>query len=559
MPDLCRVPEAGRSYVHGPTDEPLSAATVHALLCAAAARWPRREAVVFREQGVRLSWFELADDAEGVATGLWALGLRRGDRVGIWSPNRVEWLITQFAAARIGAILVGINPAYQLPELEYALRNTGVSVLLTADFKISNTLGVPKGLGVWREEAAARLPALRTVVHMGQGHIAGMHSWSELMTLGRARLGPLPPEGVLGCNDPINIQFTSGTTGPPKAVTLTHRGIVNNAIAASRRMRLTEADVLCAPVPLHHCFGMVLSVLACVASGAKIVFPGEDFDPVAALSAVEDERCTALHGVPTMFVAALAHPEFALFDLSTLRTGIIAGATCPIEVMRRVQRDMHITEVTVVYCMSETSPVAFQSMTDDPLERRVSTVGTVLPHLEAKIVDGNGRIVPTDQVGELCIRGYSVMQGYWEDPARTADAIRDGWMHTGDLATLDAEGYCNMVGRVRDMVIRGGESIQPREIEELLFRHPKVAAVQVFGVPDERYGEELCAWIIAKPGQSCTEDEIRAFCGEQTAHDKAPHHVRFVDELPVTVTGKPQKFVMRQQMMRELGLAPAKA
>ena len=554
MPGDRPVSSAALSRVRGSTDEPLSEGTVHGLLRTAAARWPQREAVVFREQGLRLSWQQLVDEVELVAAGLWGVGLRRGDRVGIWSPNRIEWLLTQFATARIGAILVGINSDYQLPELEYALRHTGASLLVTPTLKSSKELG---NLSDGCEGDAARLPGLRTVVHMGGGHVPGMRSWSDLMALGRKHIGELPSEAMLGCGDPISIQFTSGTTGPPKAVTLTHHGIVNTAIAASRQMRLGEADVLCTAIPLHHCFGMVLSVLTCVASGAKMVFAGENFDPLATLSAVEDERCTALHGVPAMFVAALAHPEFALFDLSTLRTGIVGGAPCPIEVLRRVQRDMHMTEVTVAYGTTETLLVTFQCAPDDTLERRAFTVGRVLPHIEVKIVDEDGRIVPTGQMGELCIRGYSVMQGYWGDPVATADAVRDGWMHTGDLAMLDEEGYCHIMGRVRDLVIRGGESIHPREVEELLFRHPKVAAVQVFGVPDKLGGEALCAWIIAKPSEACTEHEIRAFCREHEMRDREPHYIRLVDDLPVTVTGKPQKFLMRELMMRELQRAAA--
>jgi fatty-acyl-CoA synthase len=375
------------------------------------------------------------------------------------------------------------------------------------------------------------------------------------MALGEGHVATLPPAAALDCHDPINIQFTSGTTGAPKGATLTHHNIVNNGIAVARCMRLSQADSLCIPVPLYHCFGMVLAVLACVSAGSKMVFPGEGFEPRATLAAVQAEACTALHGVPTMFIAELDHPDFAQFDLRTLRTGIMAGAPCPVEVMRRVQRDMHMTEVTIAYGMTETSPVSFQSATDDPLDKRVSTVGRVLPHLEVKVVDIDGRTVPLGEKGELCTRGYSVMQGYWADPERTADALRDGWMHTGDLATIDDQGYCNIVGRVKDMVIRGGENVYPREVEEYLFRHPKVAAVQVFGVPDSRYGEELCAWIITKSGQSCTEDEIRAFCREQISHYKVPRYIRFVQELPVTVTGKPQKFLMRDAMMRELGLS----
>ena len=550
-----RVPRGGLSHVRGTTDSELSRSTLHALLADAARRWPARDAAVFAEQRLRYTWQQLHDEVETAAAGLWALGVRRGERVGIWSPNRAEWLLTQFATARIGAILVNINPAYRLSELEYALNKSGVSLLVSAAaFKSSNYLGMLQNLGAG--QGAGRLPTLRTVVRMGDEPTAGMRNWHELMTLGREHFRELTAESVLDCDDAINIQFTSGTTGAPKGATLTHHNIVNNAIAVARCMRFTEHDALAIPVPLYHCFGMVLGVLACVSSGAKMVFPGEGFEPRATLAAVEAEACTALHGVPTMFIAELDHPEFALFDLHTLRTGIMAGAPCPVEVMKRVQREMHMREVTIAYGMTETSPVSFQSATDDPLDKRVSTVGRILPHLEVKIVDGDGNVVPVGEKGELCTQGYSVMQGYWNDPQRTSESVRDGWMHTGDLATLDAEGYCNIVGRVKDMVIRGGENVYPREVEEFLFTHPKVAAVQVFGVPDVRYGEELAAWIITKPGQACTEDEIRAFCREQIAHYKVPRYIRFVDELPVTVTGKPQKFVMREAMVRELGLAP---
>ena len=550
-----RIPAAGQSLVRGPTDASLSEATVHELLANAARRWPQCEAAVFVEQGVRWTWAELLRQAEQAAAGFVRLGVRKGDRVGIWSPNRSEWLLTQFATARIGAVLVNINPAYRLSELEYALNKAGVSVLVSAPaFKTSNYLGLLQNLGACTGGPGNRLPQLTTILRMGDERTAGMRNWRELLESGNAQVGDLPPVGGLNCHEAINIQFTSGTTGAPKGATLTHHNIVNNAHAVAQCMRFTEQDSLCIPVPLYHCFGMVLAVLACTASGAKMVFPGEGFDARATLAAVEAERCTALHGVPTMFIAELDHPEFRNFDLSRLRTGIMAGAPCPIEVMRRVQNDMHMHEVTIAYGMTETSPVSFQSATDDPLDKRVTTVGRVLPHLEVKLVDDQGRIVAVGEKGELCTRGYSVMQGYWDDPERTADAVRDGWMHTGDLATLDAEGYCNIVGRVKDMVIRGGENVYPREVEEFLFRHPKVAAVQVFGVPDARYGEELCAWIIAKPGQSCTDDEIRDFCRDQIAHYKVPRYIRFVDELPVTVTGKPQKFVMRDAMMRELGL-----
>ncbi|WP_128000263.1 AMP-binding protein [Piscinibacter defluvii] len=555
-PSTDRRPIGGLSHVRGPVDVPLSDTTVHDLLAQAAGRWPERDAAVFVAQGVRWTWAQLRAEVEAAAAGLARLGVAKGDRVGIWSPNRSEWLVTQFATARLGAILVNINPAYRLSELEYALNKAGVSVLVSAAaFKTSNYLGMLQNLGVDASGRSPRLPALRHVVRLGEEATAGMLNWPALCER-QAGAAPLQVP-ALHCHEPINIQFTSGTTGAPKGATLTHHNIVNNAIAVARCMRLGPEDALCIPVPLYHCFGMVLAVLACVSAGARMVFPGEGFDARATLAAVERERCTALHGVPTMFIAELDHPEFRLFDLASLRTGIMAGAPCPIEVMRRVQADMHMHEVTIAYGMTETSPVSFQSATDDPLEKRVTTVGRVLPHLEVKIVDLDGNTVPVGEKGELCTRGYSVMQGYWDDPERTADAIRDGWMHTGDLATLDAEGYCNIVGRVKDMVIRGGENVYPREVEEFLFRHPKIAAVQVFGVPDARYGEELCAWIITRPDTACTEDEVRDFCRDQIAHYKVPRYIRFVDELPVTVTGKPQKFLMREAMVRELGLSAA--
>ncbi|MCW5663081.1 MAG: AMP-binding protein [Piscinibacter sp.] len=555
-PSTDRRPTGGLSHVRGPVDVPLSDTTVHDLLAQAAGRWPERDAAVFVAQGVRWTWAQLRAEVEAAAAGLARLGVAKGDRVGIWSPNRSEWLVTQFATARLGAILVNINPAYRLSELEYALNKAGVSVLVSAAaFKSSNYLGMLQNLGVDASGRSPRLPALRHVVRLGEEPTAGMLNWPALCER-QAGAAPLQVP-ALHCHEPINIQFTSGTTGAPKGATLTHHNIVNNAIAVARYMRLGPDDALCIPVPLYHCFGMVLAVLACVSAGARMVFPGEGFDARATLEAVERERCTALHGVPTMFIAELDHPEFRLFDLASLRTGIMAGAPCPIEVMRRVQADMHMHEVTIAYGMTETSPVSFQSATDDPLEKRVTTVGRVLPHLEVKIVDLDGNTVPVGEKGELCTRGYSVMQGYWDDPERSADAIRDGWMHTGDLATLDAEGYCNIVGRVKDMVIRGGENVYPREVEEFLFRHPKIAAVQVFGVPDARYGEELCAWIITRPDTACTEDEVRDFCRDQIAHYKVPRYIRFVDELPVTVTGKPQKFLMREAMVRELGLSAA--
>ncbi|KAA0181892.1 AMP-binding protein [Cupriavidus gilardii] len=557
------IPNAGLSLVTGATDVPLSDQTIAELLAATAAAHPDAEAVVFREQGIRWTWRQFSEQVDRLATGLLARGIARGDRVGIWSPNRQEWLVTQFATARIGAILVNINPAYRLAELEYALNKAGVRMLITAArFKSSNYIEMLQKLAPELADSqpgalrAARLPTLQWVVRMGEEDTAGMLRYAELLS--RPDTGALDAAGsALGPQDPINIQFTSGTTGNPKGATLTHHNVVNNGRFVAMAMRLTDRDSLCIPVPLYHCFGMVLSVLACVSVGARMIFPGEAFDPLATMQAVHEERCTALHGVPTMFIAQLDHPEFARFDFTSLRTGIMAGAPCPIEVMKRVIKDMHMAEVTIAYGMTETSPVSFQSATDDPLEKRVATVGRVQPHLQCKIVDETGQVVPVGATGELCTRGYSVMLGYWEDEARTRETIRDGWMHTGDLATIDEQGYCNIVGRVKDMVIRGGENLYPREIEEFLFRHPKVQAVQVFGVPDPKYGEELCAWIVLKPGQSATEDEIREFCRDQIAHYKIPRYVRFVDDMPMTVTGKVQKFVMRETMIRELGLEPA--
>jgi fatty-acyl-CoA synthase len=555
---LPQLPIDGRSHVRGTTDVPLSDATIHRLLAATAQRWPERPAVVFRAQGVRWNWREFLRQVDTLASGLRALGLQRGDRVGIWSPNRVEWLTTQFATARLGLILVNVNPAYRLAELEYALQVSGCRAVIAAEqFKTSKYLEM---LATVRP----RLPALEFVIRMGDGETPGMLNYEELIARGSAALDVAALDAIeahLGCHDPINIQFTSGTTGNPKGATLTHHNVVNNARFIALAMRFSEQDSLCIPVPLYHCFGMVLAVLACVSSGAAMVFPGEAFEPAATLAAVAEERCTALHGVPTMFIAELDHPDFARYDLSSLRTGIMAGSPCPIETMKRVVAEMHMREVTIAYGMTETSPVSFQSSTTDPLERRVSTVGRVQPHLEVKIVDADGRTVPVGETGELLTKGYAVMQGYWGDEARTREAIRDGWMHTGDLATIDAEGYCNIVGRVKDMLIRGGENVYPREIEEFLFRHPKVQAVQVFGVPDAKYGEEVCAWIVLKPGQACTEAEIRDFCRDQIAHYKVPRYIRFLGdmaELPMTVTGKAQKFLMREKMIEELGLGVAK-
>ncbi len=488
-----RAPRGGVSHVIGATEPPLSDLTVAGWLDATAARLPDHPACVFREAGVRWTWHQLRDEADRLAGGLLRLGLAKGDRVGIWAPNRPEWVLAQYATARLGIILVNINPAYRLAELEYALNKVGCRAIITAPaFKTSQYLQMLQTLapemaamqaGEPQRLKAAKLPKLELVIRMGDtptapaeaGRTPGTLHFADVLALGdAAAVAEARAIGAtLGCHDPINIQFTSGTTGNPKGATLTHHNIVNNARYVAMGMKLTERDKLAIPVPLYHCFGMVMSSLSCTVTGATMVYPGEGFDPGATLAAVHEERCTALHGVPTMFIAELGHPDFARFDLSCLRTGIMAGSPCPIEVMKQVNQQMHMTEVTIAYGMTETSPVSFQSSTDDPLDKRVSTVGRIQPHLEVKIVDGDGRPVPPGEKGELCTKGYSVMLGYWDDDARTADAIRDGWMHTGDLATIDAEGYCNIVGRVKDMLIRGGENVYPREVEEFLFRHPR--------------------------------------------------------------------------------------
>ena len=559
-----RAPRDGLSHVRGASEPPLSTLTIDEWLRGTAARFPDRTACVFREQALRWTWAELRDHAATLAAGLLKIGFARGDRLGIWSPNRSEWLLAQYATARIGVILVNINPAYRLSELEYALNKVECKGILSAPaFKTSDYLGMLQTLAPELATSepgqlkAARLPHLRSVIRMGSGPSAGMFNLPGVMAMAdEASLAEAERiAATLSCFDAVNVQFTSGTTGHPKGATLTHHNIVNNARDVARTMGFAAGDVLCIPVPLYHCFGMVMSSLACAVTGGTMVFPGEGFDPLATLQALHEERCTHLHGVPTMFIAQLDHPRFAEFDLGRLRGGIMAGSPCPVEVMKRVNAQMHMTEVTIAYGMTETSPVSFQSGTDDPLEKRVATVGRVLPHLEVKVVDAAGATVPVGQTGELCTKGYSVMLGYWGDEARTQEAIIDGWMHTGDLATIDADGYGNIVGRVKDMLIRGGENVYPREIEEFLFGHPKVAQVQVFGVPDAKFGEAVCAWVVLKAGEQATEEEIQAFCKDQIAHYKVPRYVRFVPELPMTVTGKAQKFIMRQQMVDLLGLA----
>jgi fatty-acyl-CoA synthase len=540
------------SYVHGASSTPLLGETIGTNFRNTVARHADRTALVVRQQGIRWSYAEMLAHAENVAANLLAAGLEPGERVGIWSPNNAEWALTQYATALAGLVLVNINPAYRLAEVEYAINKVGCAAIVTATrFKTSEYVAMLEILG------AEKLPTLRQRFQIGAETQKGYRNFAELMEpapeAARARLHAIGAK--LQFDDPINIQFTSGTTGAPKGATLTHHNILNNGFFVAEAQRITHEDKICIPVPLYHCFGMVMGNLGCTTHGATMVYPGEGFDPAATLAAVAEERCTSLYGVPTMFIAQLNHPDFARFDLSSLRTGIMAGSPCPIEVMRRCIADMNMREVTIAYGMTETSPVSFQSSTTDSVERRVSTVGRVHPHIEVKIVDGEGRVVPRGQPGELCTRGYSVMLGYWGDEARTKEAIdAAGWMHTGDLAVIDEEGFCNIVGRIKDLVIRGGENVYPREVEEFLFRHPKVAEVQVIGVPDARYGEEICAWIRLKPGETCTAEEIQAFCKDQIAHYKVPKIIRFVEEFPMTVTGKVQKYLMRERMIEEMGL-----
>jgi len=558
---------SSQSYVHGASDKQLIGQTIGRFFDEACARHAEREALVVRHQNVRLTYAQLKSKVDALACGLMRLGLEPGERIGIWSQNTMEWALTQFATAKAGLVLVNINPAYRRSELEYALNKVGCRALvLSPAFKSSNYLEMIADLapelghcepGLLRSH---RLPSLEMVIRMGADTSPGMLNFDDLLRAPtRDELTAL--EGLsdrLQFDDPINIQFTSGTTGHPKGATLSHHNILNNGYFVGEAIKLVPGDRLCIPVPLYHCFGMVMGNLGCLTHGATMVYPAEAFEPLAVLETVAQEKCTGLYGVPTMFIAALDHPRFVEFDLSSLRTGIMAGSPCPIEVMKRVIGKMNMAEVTIAYGMTETSPVSFQSGTDDPIDRRVSTVGRVQPHLEVKIVDNEGRIVPRGQAGELCTRGYSVMLGYWNDETKTREAIdAGGWMHTGDLAVIDDEGYCNIVGRIKDMVIRGGENIYPREIEEFLYAHPKVLDVQVVGIPDQKFGEELCAWIIVREGERLSEDEVRAYCQGQIAHYKIPRYIRFVDSFPMTVTGKIQKFQIRQKMKEELGLDEA--
>ena len=552
------------SYASGPSTKPLLGQTIGDCFDATCAAHPDGMALISRHQNIRWTYAELKARVDALAAGLLALGLEPGDRIGMWAPNCWEWAVTQFATAKAGLILVNINPAYRLSEAEYALNKVGCKALITAvAHKTSEYLRMLRDLAPELSSArpgalqATRLPALRLVITLGEQEHAGCMAFHQALDAGTpadvARLAEIGP--ALQFDDAINIQFTSGTTGFPKGATLSHHNILNNGYFVAEAIRLAPGEKLCVPVPLYHCFGMVMGNLGCITHGATSVYPSEGFDPLAVLEAIEAEGCQALYGVPTMFIAILGHEKFGHFDLTTLRTGIMAGSPCPIEVMKQVIDRMHMPQVTIAYGMTETSPVSFQSGAEDSLEVRVGTVGRVQPHLEVKIVDDAGRVVPLGEKGELCTRGYSVMIGYWDDPERTAEAIDAGrWMHTGDLATLDTDGCGNIVGRIKDLVIRGGENVYPREVEEYLYRHEAISDVQVIGVPDQKYGEELCAWIVLKPGQSLTAEAVRDFCKGQIAHYKIPRHIRFVEGFPTTVTGKVQKFAMREAMIAEMGL-----
>ena len=527
------------SEVRGPQEPALLEETIGDCLRRIAGEHGAREALVSCHQDVRWTYGQLDAEVDRAARALLAAGLQPGDRVGIWSPNCAEWTLTQLATARAGIILVNVNPAYRTSELVYALNQSGCRMLVAARaFKTSDYAAMI-------DEVRGELRTIEDVVFLGEA------SWDALLAGARDDIA-LPQ---LSPTDAINIQYTSGTTGAPKGATLSHRNILNNGYLVGAGCRYTKADRICIPVPFYHCFGMVMGNLGAVTHGAAMVIPAPAFDPAATLTAVATERCTSLYGVPTMFIAELDHPDFASYDLASLRTGIMAGSPCPVEVMKRVIADMHMDEVTICYGMTETSPVSTQTAADDPLDKRVGTVGRVHPHVEVKVAGEDGTPVARGETGELCTRGYSVMLGYWDDPRRTAEAIdADGWMHTGDLATMDADGYLNIVGRSKDMVIRGGENVYPREIEEFLYTHPDIADVQVIGVPDDRFGEELMAWVIVRSGAQLDADAVRAFCQGRIAHFKIPRYVKVVDAFPMTVTGKVQKFRMREQAMAELGL-----
>ena len=550
------------SQLAGPTQNPLLNETIGNAFDAITERFPDNLALVVRHQGIRWTYREYQKEVERLATGLLALGIEPGDRVGIWAPNCYEWCATQYATAKIGAIMVCINPAYRLYELEYALNKVECKAIIAAEqFKTSDYLGMLQTLAPEMAQCAPgqlqseKLPHLRTIIRMGSELTPGTYNYEDVCNAGTEEhyqqmqtiAGQLKPDQA------INIQFTSGTTGSPKGATLTHTNILNNGKMVGDGMRLTENDRLCIPVPLYHCFGMVMGSLSCITHGSAAVFPNDAFDPESTLQTVAEERCTALHGVPTMFIAELDFANFADYDLSSLRTGIMAGALCPMEVMTRVLNEMHMSEILIAYGQTETSPVNHMTVADDPIDKRVKSVGRPAPHCEIKLIDPEGKVVATGEKGEICCKGYGVMQGYWNDPERTADTIdAQGWLHSGDIGVMDNEGYTQITGRIKDMIIRGGENIYPAEVEDFLYTHPAIQEVQVFGIPDQRFGEIVCAWVKPQEGESLSAEEIKEFCRDKITHFKVPHHIRFVEEYPMTVTGKIQKFIMRDKMIEEL-------
>ncbi len=554
-----------QSYTSGTSTEPLLGSTIGDMFDLVAEKYPNNEALVVHHQNIRWTYKELKTEVENCARGLMAIGLEKGERIGIWAPNCYQWAVTQFATAKIGAILVNINPAYRLHELEYALNQSECSMIVIADqFKTSNYTQMVYELAPELNHCmpgyleSEKLPKLRGVIRLSKETAPGMWSWAELMDQAKhcTTLALAERQTQLHFDEAINIQYTSGTTGYPKGATLSHHNILNNGYFVARCMNFTDRDRLIIPVPLYHCFGMVMGNLGCMTHGATMIYASEGFEPEAVLRAAQEEQATALYGVPTMFIAELEHPNFDQFDLRSLRTGIMAGSPCPIEVMKKVQTLMHMNEVQIAYGMTETSPVSTQTRIGTPLEKQVSTVGQIHPHLEVKIIDPeNGKVLPIGEAGELCTRGYSVMLGYWNNEEQTRAAIDAArWMRTGDLATMDAEGYVNIVGRIKDMVIRGGENVYPREIEEFLYTHPKISDVQVIGVPDAKFGEEVMAWIKLKEGQTATAEEMIDFCKGKIAHFKIPRYYKFTDDFPMTVTGKIRKMEMREISVKELGL-----
>ncbi len=556
------------SYTSGTSEIPLLGLTIGNQFDLTAETYPDNPAIIARQQNTRLTYRELQEQVNQCAKGLLQLGMRKGQRIGIWSPNRVEWCVAQFATSKIGTILVNINPSYRLHELEYVLKQSGCTALIISPaFKTSNYTEMVQALAPELQHSepgklkAEKLPDLTTVIRMTAEKIPGMFTWDELMSLGsdisNEQLATVQREQEF--DDPINIQYTSGTTGFPKGATLSHHNILNNGYFVAALQNLTHEDRVCIPVPLYHCFGMVMGNLGCITHGATMVYPSEGFEPLTVLQTVQEEKCTSLYGVPTMFIAELDQPDFAKFDYSSLRTGVMAGAPCPVEVMKKVQSLMNMHDVEICYGMTETSPVSTQTRIGSPLDKQVSTVGQIHPHLEVKIVDpATGQVVPIGETGELCTRGYSVMLGYWGNEEATASAIdKARWMHTGDLAVMDEDLYVNIVGRIKDLIIRGGENVYPREVEEYLYTHPKISDVQVIGVPDEKYGEAIMAWVMLKSGEQMTEEELRDYCKGNIAHYKIPRYVKFVTSFPMTVTGKVQKYQMREQSTEELGLQKA--